>query len=77
MESVKQYTISQIQKADFVQAAKGIKFIFLKPMQFRSKINWKDIIETTKDDLRSFYEVLGQAPFNKKLIVMTLVVVFF
>lgn len=58
IESVKQYTISQVQKADFSKVAQGMKFIFLKPMQSYAKINWKDIITTTKDDLKSFYEVL-------------------
>jgi hypothetical protein len=58
IESVKQYTITQVQKADFLQIAKGMKFVFLKPMQGNLKINWKDIITTTKDDLKSFYEVL-------------------
>lgn len=58
MESVKQYTITQVQKTDFLQMAKGMRFIFLKPMQSHLKINWKDILRTTQDDLRSFYEVL-------------------
>jgi aspartate carbamoyltransferase regulatory subunit len=57
IESVKQYTISQVQKADFMEVAKGMKIIFLKPMQSRIDINWKDVIATTKEDLKSFYEV--------------------
>lgn len=77
IESVKQYTISQVQKTDFKEVAKGMKFIFLKPMQFHAEINWKEIVMTTKEDLKSFYEVLGMAPFNKKLIIMSLIVVFF
>ena len=77
IESVKQYVISQVQKADFAQVAKGMKFIFLRPMQSHLKINWKNIIETSKSDLVSFYEVLGTAPFDKKLIIMALIVVFF
>lgn len=74
---MKQYTISQVQKTDFAQVAKGMKFIFLKPMQAHLTINWKEIIATTKEDLKSFFEVLGTAPFNMKLIVMSLIVVFF
>lgn len=77
IESVKQYAISQVQKTDFKEVAKGMKFIFLKPMQFHAEINWREIVETTKDDLKSFYEVLGTAPFNMKLITMSLIVVFF
>lgn len=77
IESVKQYAISQVQKADFKEVAKGMKFIFLKPMQFHTEMNWKEIITTTKEDIKSFYEVLALAPLNKRLIVMSLIVVFF
>ncbi len=58
IESVKQYAVSQVQKADFAEVAKGMKFIFLKPMQAKLDINWKEIYKTTVDDLKSFYEVL-------------------
>ncbi|MDD2891621.1 MAG: hypothetical protein PHQ95_01530 [Candidatus Gracilibacteria bacterium] len=77
IESVKQYTISQVQKTDFSKVVQGMKFIFLKPMQFRSEINWKDIITTTKGDMSSFFEVLGKAPFNKKLMTMSLIIILF
>lgn len=77
IESVKQYTISQVQKADFAEVAKGMKIIFLKPMQARIDINWKEVIVTTKEDLKSFYEVMALAPLSKKLIIMSVIVVFF
>lgn len=77
IESVKQYAISQVQKTDFAQVAKGMKFIFLKPMQAKLQINWKEIVTTTKNDIKSFYEVLLVAPLNMKLIIMSLIVVFF
>ena len=77
IESVKQYTVSQVQKADFTKVAQGMKFIFLKPMQLYAKINWKDIVTTTQDDLKSFYEVLFMAPYNMRLIIMSLIIVFF
>ena len=77
IESVKQYTISQVQKTDFVQVAKGMKFLFLKPMQFHAKVDYKEIVATTKNDIKSFYEVLAVAPFNKKLMVMSVIIVFF
>lgn len=77
MESVKQYAIEKVAKTDFSEAIKGMRIIFLKPMQFRSTINWQDIIETTKNDLKSFYEVLFLAPLNARLIVMSLIIIFF
>ncbi|NCP77007.1 MFS transporter [bacterium] len=77
IESVKQYTISQVQKTDFLEAAKGMKLIFLKPMQMKLKIDWKEVITTTKEDIRSFFEVLGKAPFNKKLMAMSTIIILF
>jgi hypothetical protein len=77
IESVKQYTISQVQKTDFAEMAKGMKFIFLKPMQEKSKIDWKEIVVTTKEEIKSFYEVLGKEPFNMKLMVMALIIILF
>ncbi len=77
IESVKQYAISQVQKTDFMKVARGMKFIFLKPMQFHLKIDWKEIATTTKEDLKSFYEVLFIVPLNKRLMIMSLVVIFF
>lgn len=77
IESVKQYTISQVQKTDFAKVATGMKFIFLKPMQLSTTINWKDIIHTTKEDIKSFYEVLAVAPLNMKLMVMSGIIIFF
>lgn len=77
IESVKQYAISQVQKTDFVEVAKGMKFLFLKPMQFHAKMNWKEVAATVREDMTSFYEVLFMAPYNARLIAMALVVVFF
>jgi len=77
IESVKQYTISQVQKTDFIKAAKGMKYIFLKPMQMKSDINWKEVMTTTQEDLKSFFEVLGKAPFNKKLLAMSMIIILF
>jgi len=68
---------SLVQKTDFVQVAKGMKFLFLKPMQFHAKVDYKEIVATTKNDIKSFYEVLAVAPFNKKLMVMSVIIVFF
>ncbi len=77
IEAVKQYTISQIQKADFLQFAKNMKFIFLKPMQVREKFNWKEVIETTLDNMKAFYEVLCMKPYNNKLLIITAIIVLF
>lgn len=77
IEAVKQYTISQIQKADFLQFAKNMKYIFLKPMQIKGKFNWKEVVDTTVDDMKAFYEVLCMKPFNNKLLIISSIIVLF
>lgn len=77
IESVRQYTVQQIQKVDFAQVTSGIKFIFLKPLQIKESINIKEIIEVTKKDLKAFIEVLFIPPYNYKLLLMMVIVILF
>lgn len=77
LESVKQYTVTQIKKTDFANMAAGMKFIFLKPLQIRGTVDVKEIIETTKKDIWSFVDILIHPPLSHKLLIMSAVVVFF
>ncbi len=77
IESVKQYVITQIWKTDFMQTAKDMKYIFLKPIQLKNEINWKEIINVTKTDMESFYKILLVKPYSYKLLVISSVVIFF
>lgn len=77
LESVKQYTITQIKKTDFANVAAGMKFIFLKPLQLRRTVNIKEMVETVKEDIRSFADVLLNPPLSHRLLIMSVIVVFF
>jgi len=77
VESVKQYTVTQIQKADFAWAAKNMKFIFLKPLELKKIINWTEIYNTTIKDIKSFYLILFKPPYSYKLIIFALVLTLF
>ncbi len=77
IESVKQYVVTQVQKTDFLESAKNIKYIFLKPIQLKNEINWKEIINITKSDIKYFYNILLIKPYSYKLLVLVCIVTFF
>lgn len=77
IESVKQYTITQVKKTDFSETAKNMKFIFLKPLGLRKTIDFKEIRKTTTEDMKSFFNILLKAPYSYRLIVIWLVITFF
>ncbi|MCK9272329.1 MFS transporter [Candidatus Gracilibacteria bacterium] len=77
IESVKQYTVTQIQKADFAKLTAGAKFIFLKPLEIKKEINWKDVYLTTKNDIKSFINILFKPPYSHKLIMLSSIIIFF
>ncbi|MDD2486823.1 MAG: MFS transporter [Candidatus Gracilibacteria bacterium] len=77
IESVKQYTVTQVGKTDFGQVKQGVKFIFLKPLELKNSINFEEIKKTTIEDLKSFQKILFKAPYSHKLIIMGLIVTLF
>ncbi|EKE28646.1 MAG: hypothetical protein ACD_3C00036G0002 [uncultured bacterium (gcode 4)] len=77
LESVKEYTVSQVQKADFAQVASNMKFVFLKPMEIKKSVNWWEIIDTAIIDIKSFMMILFQPPYSHRLLVVWTVLTFF
>lgn len=77
LESVKQYTVTQIQKTDFAKLTQWVKYIFLKPLEIRKEINWKDIYHITKLDIKSFINILFKPPYSHKLIMLSSIIIFF
>jgi uncharacterized protein YacL len=39
-ESLKEYAIEQVKKADFAAVASGMKFVFLKPLELKKAVDW-------------------------------------
>ena len=66
MEKAREYAITQIQKTDFRKVAKGTKYVFLKPMELR-KFDWKELIDTTKEEIHSAIHTAIQLPRNMSL----------
>ena len=77
LESVKQYTVTQIQKADFGKITQWVKFIFIKPLEIKKEVNWKDIYRTTKEDIKSFINILFKPPYSHKLMMLSFIIIFF
>lgn len=78
LESVKQYAIAQVQKTDFAEIAKtGVKFIFLKPIEIKKSVDWKEIITTTKKDIHNFIKILFKPPYSYRLLIFASIFVFF
>ncbi|HBA44712.1 TPA: hypothetical protein DEG21_05355 [Patescibacteria group bacterium] len=40
-------------------------------------MNWKDIYRTTKEDIKSFINILFKPPYSHKLIMLSSIIIFF
>lgn len=78
IKSVSSYTSNIIEnKSELIEKTKNIKVIFLKPIEVKNKIDFKDVYETTKIDLNNFFEILFSKPYNYKLLIMWLIFTLF
>ncbi|EKE26988.1 MAG: hypothetical protein ACD_4C00091G0002 [uncultured bacterium (gcode 4)] len=77
IESVKQYAVTKVTRTDFSQVAQNMKFIFLKPMELKKTVDFKEIKATAIADLKSFQNILFRAPYSYKLIIVWLIVTLF
>ncbi|NCO31307.1 hypothetical protein GW891_00265 [bacterium] len=71
MNSINNYTKSIVlNKTDLIEKTKNLKVIFLKPIEVKNSINFKEVYEKTTEDLKSFFEILMQAPYNYRLLIV-------
>lgn len=64
-------------KTDLREKTENLKVIFLKPLELKEKIDFKEIINWTKNDLISFFKIMFQAPYNYRLLVIGWIFVIF
>ncbi|MDR1945396.1 MAG: hypothetical protein LBQ59_05020 [Candidatus Peribacteria bacterium] len=57
-------------KKDLIEKTKNLKVIFLKPIELKNKINFKEILKTTIDDLKNFVQIMFRPPYNYRLLVI-------
>ncbi len=62
--------IQNISLETFKNIAQTSKIIFLKPVQIKNEIDFKDVIESTKNNFQIFFKIIFTKPFN--LIILWL-----
>lgn len=77
LESVKQYATTQIKKTDLGEVAKNMKYIFLKPLEIKQSVDWDEIIRVTKEDIKSFFNILFKPPYSHRLLIFWIVLTAF
>lgn len=78
VNSIKDYKTSILSnKSELIEKTKNIKVLFLKPVEQKNKIDFKEVYNTTKADLRSFFEILMEPPYNYRLLIMWFIFTLF
>lgn len=70
-------TIILTSKDDFLEKTKNIKVLFLKPIELRKSINFKEIYNITIEDLKSFFDILMTPPYNYRLLIIWFIFTLF
>jgi hypothetical protein len=69
--SLKDYKTQLLDnKQDLIERTKNLKIIFLKPIELKNKINFKELWKTIIDDLKNFVQIIFKAPYNYRLLVI-------
>lgn len=78
IDSIKNYKTTILSnKSELIEKTKNIKFLFLKPAEKKTTINYREIYDTTILDMKSFYNVLFLKPYNHRLLIMWLIFTLF
>lgn len=78
LNSIKDYKINIItNKVDLIEKTKNIKVLFLKPIEIREQINFKEIYENTIWDIKSFYKIMFISPYNYRLLIIWIIFTLF
>jgi len=78
INSIKNYKTTILSnKFEIIEKTKGLKVLFLKPIEFKNSINFKEIYDTTIYDMKSFYSILFIPPYNYRLLIMWLIFTIF
>jgi hypothetical protein len=78
LNSIKDYKTQLLDnKKDLIEKTKNLKVIFLKPIELKNKINFKEILKTTIDDLKNFVQIMFRPPYNYRLLVIWGIFVIF
>jgi hypothetical protein len=71
LNSFNEYTTTILSnKSEILEKTKNLKVLFLKPIEIKNSINFKEIYDTTISDMKSFYKILFIPPYNYRLLIM-------
>lgn len=77
LNSIKDYTTKVLNKDEIIEKAKWAKVLFLKPIEMKNSVNWTEVYTIAKSDIHNFFEILFQAPYNYRLLIMWAVLTLF
>ncbi|MDR2411086.1 MAG: hypothetical protein LBD88_00260 [Candidatus Peribacteria bacterium] len=69
--SLKDYKTQLLDnKQDLIERTKNLKIIFLKPIELKNKINFKELWTAIINDLKNFAQIMFKPPYNYRLLVI-------
>lgn len=76
-ENITSYTTNMLNKNEILQKAREAKVLFLKPIEMKNSVDWNEVYNTTREDIKNFFEIIFKAPYNYRLLVMWSVLTLF
>lgn len=67
-QKIKDYAVEKIQKADLMNIAKNSKYIFLKPMELKASINFKEMFGTIIQEFKNTASTIFSQPISIALV---------
>jgi hypothetical protein len=78
LSTLKDYKTTIISnKGEFIEKTKNLKVLFLKPIELKNSINFKEVYDTTIEDMKSFFEILMNPPYNYRLLIVWFIFTLF
>jgi hypothetical protein len=71
LNSLKDYKAQLFDnKQDLIEKTKNLKIIFLKPIELKNKIDFKELLKTVINDMKNFIQIMFKSPYNYRLLVI-------
>lgn len=64
IQNIKEYVSETVSKQDLKGILEKTKYIFLKPKEFKTNLNYKELVSETKETMITTFKILTQRPIN-------------
>ena len=64
IQNIKEYVSETVSKQDLKGILEKTKYIFLKPKEFKTNLNYKELVSETKETMLTTFKILTQRPIN-------------